>query len=187
MTHRVSLGSSLRFIACAGALAFSAPLAAQEPKVIVSGGGHVVFNGASPISDETIRTLIQAHAPEVLQSDSAHAVVLVVDANDQYVSCKVSKATVVAHVGDGTSIGFGESTGSGAGNIIIRRTSTSNDAGTAAPSASFFQMKTDGSDSPDGIFGSGYSMADISSIGMRRFTPGQLGTSTLIVSVVKLK
>ena len=190
MTHRISLGSSLRLIACAGAFALSAPLAAQEPRVVVTGGGgNVVFgNGTSPISDETIRALILAHAPEVVQSDSAHSVTLVIDANDQYVSSKVGKATVIARLDGNNTVALGDSTGSGAGGVVIRRTSTSAnaDAG-AAPSASFFKMSTDGAESPDGVFGTGYSMADISSIGMRRFTPGQLGLSTIIVSVVKLK
>jgi hypothetical protein len=183
-------GSSLRLLAGAMALAFTRQLAAQEPppRVIISGSG----NGAafatmmtSPISDDVIRSLIQAHLPDELQQTDPQHIALVVDANDQYVSSKVTKATVVTGEGAGIHFVYGDTAGANVGPIVIRRTS-SGDSTRAAGTA--FSIMTSRSDEPSsGVFGTGYSMTDIASLGIRRFTAGQLGNAAIIVTVVKLK
>jgi len=182
-------GSSLRLVACAAALAFTRPLAAQEPpRVIVSGNGNgVAFATAmtSPVSDEVIRSLIQAHLPDELQQTDPRHITLVVDANDQYVTSKVTKATVVTSEGAGVRFVYGDTTGANVGPVVIRRTGVGDS--TAATATGFSVMTSRSDDGLSGVFGTGYSMVDIASIGMRRYTAGQLGTAAIIVTVLKLK
>jgi hypothetical protein len=186
MSYRIATGSSLRFAACAAVLVLARPLAAQEPRVIINGGDKIAFGGTftTPISDETIRSLIASHLPEELKQDEPRSVVLVIDANDQYVSSKASKATVITGDVGGSVIMVGDSTGVG-GPVIIRRTTSGNPDASAATGVSFFQTKT--GDESSGVFGSGYTMSEISTVGMRRYAAGQLGTSAMMVMVVKLK
>lgn len=186
MSYRIVSGSSLRFVACAAALVLARPLAAQEPRVIITGGDKLAFatTFTTPISDETIRSLIAAHLPEELRQDDPRSIVLVIDANDQYVSSKAGKATVINGDVGGTAIVVGDSAGGNAP-VIIRRTTSGNSDAPAASGVSFFSTKI--GDESAGVFGSGYTMSEISTIGMRRFTAGQLGTSAMMVMVVKLK
>jgi hypothetical protein len=167
---------------------FTRPLAAQDPpRVIISGSGSGLAFATvmtSPVSDDVIRSLIQAHLPDELQQTDPRHITLVVDANDQYVTSKVTRATVVTGEGNGVRFIYGDTTGANVGPGVIRR--TSNGDSTAAGTA--FSITTSRSDDGlSGVFGTGYSMIDIASIGMRRFTAGQLGTAAIIVSVVKLK
>lgn len=185
----VSVRSSLRLLACAAALAFTRPLAAQEPRIIINSGDKMAFGSmlTVPISDDAIRSLISTHLPDELRQDDPRYVVLVLDANDQYVSGKGGKATVVTGGADGNVFVIGDSTGAG-GPVIIRRTSSSTSSSSDSPpvnAVSAFSARIGGDG--DGVFGSGYSMADISTIGVRKFAAGQLGTNTIVVSVVKLK
>lgn len=99
---------------------------------------------------------------------------------------KVSKATVIAAEGNGARFVFGDSSAANPGPVVIRRTN-SGDAGAAASGTAFAITTSRTDDGPAGVFGTGYSMTDIASIGVRRFTTGQLGTNAIIVSVVKLK
>lgn len=186
MSYRIVTGSSLRFVACAAALVLARTLAAQEPRVIINGGDKIAFGTTftAPISDETIRSLITAHLPEELRQDEPRSVVLVIDANDQYVSSKAAKATVITGEVGGSAIVVGDSTGAGAP-VIIRRTTSGNADASTASGVSFFQTKI--GDESGGVFGSGYAMSEISTVGMRRYTAGQLGTSAMMVVVVKLK
>jgi len=178
--------TSLRFVACAAALVLARPLAAQEPRVIINGGDKIAFGTTltTPISDETIRSLIAAHLPEELRQDEPRYVMLVIDANDQYVSSKAGKASVITGDVGGNVIVVGDSTGAGAP-VVIRRTTTGSSDASAASGVSFFQTKI--GDESGGVFGSGYSMSEVSSVGLRRFTTGQLGTSAIMVTVIKLK
>src|SRR5262245_1896414 len=94
----VSVRSSLRLVACAAALAFARPLAAQEPpRAIIRSGDNLSFGTTLTvtISDEVIRSLIQTQLPDELRQEEPRYIVLVVDANDQYVSGKGGKATVI--------------------------------------------------------------------------------------------
>ena len=156
--------------------------------MIVSGGDRIAFatTVVSPLSDDVIRSLIQAHLPdELLQTDARH-ITLVVDTNDEYVTSKVTKATVISAEGNGTSFVYADTTGANVGPIIIRRASAGD--GTGAASATAFSITTSRSDDgAAGVFGTGYTMSEVASIGLRRYSAGQLGTSALVVSVVKLK
>lgn len=186
MSYRIPAGSSLRFLACAAALAMTRPLAAQEPRVIISGGGDKVSFATlltAPLSDEAIRAMILAHLPEELRQDEPRHIVLVVDANDQYVTSKATKAMVVSHDSGSNVVVIGDTTGVG-GPVIIRRTTTNNSSDTPA-AISVFSTKM--GDESGGVFGSGYSTSEVSVVGLRRYAAGQLGINTILVSVVKLK
>jgi hypothetical protein len=184
MPHRIHVGRSLRVLACAGALVFTRSLVAQEPRVVITNGSGFAFGMTTiPISDDALKTMIQAHLPEELQQSDARHIVIVVDANGQYVSSKAGKATVVTHEGNSGSFVIGDSTGANAGAVVIRRNGSAANEGTVTA----FQSKIESSDLGGGILGTGYTMADVAAIGMRRFNAGELGTGLLVVSVVKLK
>ena len=87
-----------RLIACGAVLAIAQPLSAQQPRVIIAGGqgANVVTLSSLALSDTAVRRLIETHLPDAFTDDAdAHHVLLVLDANGEYVSGKVSKATVV--------------------------------------------------------------------------------------------
>jgi hypothetical protein len=187
MLHRIRVVCPLFVLTCVGVVALARPLTAQEPRVFIKGGDKVAIGGTSPISDEAIRSLIQAHMPEELQQTDARLVLLVVDANDEYVSGHASKATVItAEPGSAAFVVADSAGGAAAGPIVIRRTTTGNSADGPGFVVSGLSSKMEGAGG-SGVFGSGYSLSEISAIGVRRFTAGQLGTSALVVSVVKLK
>jgi hypothetical protein len=182
-------GSSLRLLRCGLALAFTRPLVAQDPpRVIVAGnGGGFAFAtvATSPVSDDVIRSLIQAHhADDLLEAEPRH-ITLVVDANDQFVTSKVSKATVITSDGVGTRFVYGDSTAANAGPLIIRRRTNGDSAVAGGTAFSITASRSD--DGSSGVFGTGYSMTDVATISMRRFAAGQLGTGAVVVSVLKLK
>ena len=108
MVSRPSVTLSRLLAAGAIALAFTQPLAAQNPpQVIFRGDGnvHVVSNMITlTLSDAAIRSMIETNLPEALLGDSAHHVVLVVDANDNYVTGRVTNATVVSANGDAAGV-----------------------------------------------------------------------------------
>src|SRR6185295_1437562 len=88
-----------RLIACGAVLAVAQPLRAQ--RVIVAGGqgANVVTLSSLALPDSAVRRLIETHLPDAFNDDAdAHHVLLVLDANGDYVSGKVSKATVVTPV-----------------------------------------------------------------------------------------
>jgi hypothetical protein len=189
MPHRIHVGSSFRLIACAAALVFTRPLAAQEPRVIINAGDKIALSAMTvPISDDAIRSMIQLHLPEELQQSDPRHIVLVVDANNEYLSSRAGKATVITGEGTGSTFVIGDSTGASAGAVVIRRGAMTGSSDTAAAgTVTVLRTKIEGGDMASGVFGSGYSMAEVSSIGIRRFAAGQLGTGVLVVSVVKLK
>jgi hypothetical protein len=179
------------------ALAFAQPLAAQNPpQVIVRGDGgafNIISSANLTLSDAAVRSLIETNLPEALFGDSAKHIVLVVDANDHYVSGRVTNATVISANGeDGVGmrkIVIGDTLAAGAANVVVmRRDGSEAAAGGVLPFAvSVFGSKLGEGTSTNGVFGSGVSLADVGSIGMRRYAPGALGAANIVVTVVKLK
>lgn len=187
---------SYLLVAGAAALAFTQPLAAQEPpRIFFRGDGNItVLNGANlTLSDQVIRTLIETNLPDALIGDTPRHVMLVVDANDRYVSGKVSNATVISANGDDLNglhhFVVGDSTVGGSANIVvIRRDGSDASPGAALPLAiSLLGSKLSEGGSGNGVFGSGFSPGEVSAISLKRFAPGAFGTGMLIVSIVKLK
>jgi hypothetical protein len=179
------------------ALAFTQPLAAQNPPQVIFRGDGGAFNIISSanltLSDAAVRSLIETNLPEALLGDSAKHIVLVVDANDRYVSGKVTNAMVISANGDDGvgvhRIVIGDTIATGAANVVVMRRDGSEAAAAGAlPFAvSVLGAKLSEGSSANGVFGSGVSPADVGSIGMRRYAPGTLGSANMIVTVVKLK
>jgi len=196
MASRNPARLSYLLVAGAVALAFTQPLAAQEPpRVVFRGDGHItVLNSANlTLSDEAIRALIETNLPDALFGDAARHVMLVVDANDRYVSGKVSNATVISANGEEINglrhFVIGDSIMGGSANVVVlRRDSLGTSAGAALPVViSLLGSRLSEGGSGNGVFGSGYGPAEVSAISLKRFAPGALGTGTLVVSIVKLK
>jgi len=193
MPHSSSSRHSLRLIVCGAALAIAQPLSAQETRVIVSGGqgANVVTLSTLALSDSAVRRLIQTHLPDAFTDDAdAYHVLLVLDANGEYVSGKASKATVVTPatitVNGDNSFVVGDSLGGA--RVMVRRMDGSTTSTGAAPAVTFMRRDTDGAiDSHHGVMGSGYDMSEVSSVGLRHFTPGELARGRVMVSVVRLK
>jgi len=195
MLLRLRSSSCLRLMALGAALTFTRPLTAQQPRIIVSGGhaGVVSALTTAPISESAVRKLVEEYYPDVLQDDvDAHHVLLVVDANGEYVSGRVTKAMVITPAiihANGDSAFFGsDSVGGSAARVVIRRV----DSGASVLPLSVggvtvMRAHGDGGDPPGGLLGSGYAPSDVSSVGMKRFAAGEFGRTAVIVSVIKLK
>jgi len=184
-----------RLIACGAVLAIAQPLSAQQ-RVIVAGGqgANVVTLSSLALADSAVRRLIETHLPDAFNDDAdAHHVLLVLDANGEYVSGKVSKATVVTPVIVNTngesSFVVGDSLGEpGAARVMVRRLDGGAVVAGMPPGVSIMRRNTDGGiDSHHGVMGSDYDMSEVSSVGIRHYTPGQLARGSVMVSVIRLK
>jgi hypothetical protein len=194
MAHR-SLFRITPCLAAALALAVVAhPAAAQDSHVIIGGGDRVVINSnaALAISDDVLRKLIETHLPDALLNDGAdaHHVSITIDANDQYVSGKVTKASARVATGSvingvGTFV-IGDSTGDHPNIVTIRR-SADGTAAAGPASVSVFHSGVEAGEIHMGAFGSDHDMADVASIGFRRFAAGSFSATPLVVTVIKLK
>ena len=221
MSNRSPLHFVMRFAACSAALLFGRQLTAQETRAVVIGGHGVATTiaGTLPISDNAIRTLIDAHFPEALRSeDGIQHVTLVIDAYDQYVTGKVAKGMVLTPssdqngvsafvVGDSSVTAAGgrivvrrlepgegpmvviDSTMSGVGaRVAVRRLGEGEGAVVVGPAgANEIRAKLESGTNLGGVFGSGYAISEIASIGLKRFSAGELGAGQLMVSVIRLK
>jgi hypothetical protein len=196
MLLRLRSTSCLRLAAFGAALAFALPISAQQPRVIV-GGGHVGVVSTLmtvPISDSAVRRLIESNYPDVLQDDvDAHHVLLVIDANGEYVSGRVSRAAVVTPAavsinGDSVFVG-GDSIGGSVARVVVRRVDS--DGLLTVPlsvgGVTVLRASGAGGDPPGGLLGSGYPLSEVSAFGLKRFAAGELGRTAIIVSVIKLK
>lgn len=185
--------SSVRLVAFGAALVFALPLAAQERRVIVGGQGASVISLSSlALHDSTIRRLIETNLPGAFADDAdAHQVTLVLDANGEYVSGKVAKATVLTPAvvaGSGENV-FITGDSLAGGRVTIRRIGTET-SGSGSGATAFVVGSTDGAMAAGGghgVFGSGYDASEVSSVGIRRFTAGDLARGPVIVTVVRLK
>jgi hypothetical protein len=187
---------SPRLVACGAALVFALPLAAQQQSVII-GGGHgasVVTLSSLSIADSVVRRLIETHLPDAFVDDAdAHHVLLVLDANGEYVSGNVKKATVVTPAAistSGESVFLpGDSLGGSGARVVVRRMDSGNTITTTPGAAvTIVRRNSDGGANPEyNVMGSNYGMSEISSIGVRHFTPGQLARGSVMVSVIRLK
>jgi len=198
MPHSSSSGSSLRLIACGAALALAQPLSAQETRVIISGGqgANVVTLSSLALADSAVRRLIETNLPDAFADNAdAYHVLLVLDANGEYVSGKASKATVVTPAtisvnGDNAFVVGDSLGGAGEARVMVRRLdgATATTTTGTAPAVAFMRRNSDGGiDSHHGVMGSGYDMSEVSSVGLRHFAPGQLARGRVMVSVVRLK
>jgi hypothetical protein len=184
-----------RFIACGAVLAIAQPLSAQQRVIIAGGqGANVVTLSNLALPDSAVRRLIETHLPDAFNDDAdAHHVLLVLDANGEYVSGKVSKATVVTpaivNTNGESSFVVGDSLGGpGAARVMVRRLDGVTTSTGVAPAVSFMRRNSDGGvDSQHGVMGSDYDMSEVSSVGLRHYTPGQLARGTVMVSVIRLK
>jgi hypothetical protein len=204
MAHRNSIRIATSVLACGVALAALAPVVSGQgvivstsPKVSIGSSGNL------PISDNTVRSMIDLHFPEALTSDAdaPQMVMLVIDANNEFVSGK-ARTAIMANVlsagGEGSNgvrtFVIGDSAAAagavtiGPASIMIRRDTAGAVAlsSAAGPVFSVIRART-GEGEVGGVMGSDYNLSDISSINLRRFPAGQLGTSAVIVSVLKLK
>lgn len=194
----MQMGSSFRrsagALACAvAALAYGRAAQAQEPRVvsISGGGGTFAFVGTSmPVSDDAVRSMISAHVPEALDAGTEpRAVLLVVDANGEFVTGKLQKVTSVV-TGDTLeglrTFTVGDSAAAGRVSVLLRREGgvVSAASNGAAPAVFVMSRSNDG----EGAFGSGYRAEDVAYTAMKRYSAGQIANSTpLMVTVVKLK
>ena len=115
------------------------------------------------------------------------------DANGEYVSGKVSKATVVTPAtisvnGDNAFVVGDSLGGPGVARVMVRRVDGAITSTRTAPAVTIMRHNTDGGiDAHHGVMGSDYDMSEVSSIGYRHFTPGQLARGSVMVSVIRLK
>ena len=184
---------SLRLVASGAALVVALPLGAQESRVII-GGGHgasVVTLSSLALSDTAVRRLIETHLPDSFSDGAdAHHVLIVLDANGEYVSGNVKKAAVInpATIVNGENVLTGDSLGAVA-RVMVRRLEN----GTAAEvipggAVTVIRRNPDGGGSSQfNVMGSNYSMSEISSIGTRRYNAGELAQGPVIVSIIRLK
>lgn len=195
MPHSAWTRLKLSLIAVGAVLAVAQPLSAQQRVIIASGhGANVVTLSSLALPDSAVRQLIETHFPDAFTDDAdAHHVLLVLDANGEYVSGKVSKATVVTPTiintnGENTFIAGDSLGGSGAARVVVRKIDGVTTSMGSAPAVAIMRRSTDGViDSAHGIMGSDYDMSEVSSIGYRHFTPGQLARGAVMVSVLRLK
>lgn len=188
MRSRPSLVLSAAF----GIAALSLASVARAQVVTFSSGGGaagiMTHSGSVTLSDDAIRGMLNAHESAVLQPNAENNyVVLVVDANDQYVSSRASKMNVITNDGAGPHVfAVGDSS---AARVVVR---TSNVDGSAAPGAAAGAViMTRSVDHADGhendVMGTGINMADVGSFGLKHFAAGEIATGQLMVSVIKLK
>jgi hypothetical protein len=185
-----------RLIVCGAVLAIAQPLSAQQSRVIIAGGqgANVVTLSSLALSDTAVRRLIETHFPDAFSDDAdAHHVLLVLDANGEYVSGKVSKATVVTpatvNVNGENSFVVGDSLGGpGVARVMVRRLDGGVVSTGTPPAVTIMRRNADsGVDSQHGVMGSDYDMSEVSSVGFRHFAAGQLARGMVMVSVVRLK
>jgi hypothetical protein len=82
-----------------------------------------------------------------------------------------------------------DSTMSGvSGRVVVRRIGDGDGAVVVGPAAAgVLRERLEDGANLGGVFGSGYGVAEIASIGLKRFSAGQLGAGQLMVSVIRLK
>jgi len=184
-----------RLIACGAVLAIAQPLSAQEQRIIIAGGqgANVVTLSNLALSDSAVRRLIETHLPDAFNDDAdAHHVLLVLDANGDYVSGKVSKATVVTPAivstnGESSFIVGDSLAGSGTARVMVRRLDGGAVVAGMPPGVSIMRRADGGVDSRHGVMGSDYDMSEVSSVGLRHYPAGQLARGSVMVSVIRLK
>jgi hypothetical protein len=163
---------------------------AQEPVVWSSGGGTIrqTLSSAS-MPDSLVRELIRAHVGDALLDDAdGHHVVLVVDANNQYLSSKVSKMAVISRSSVGDTAIFlpgGEAAGGRMG-VMLRRVGVG-ELADGGSSVVFMRSATGEGSGEGGFMGTGYALADIGSFTMKRYAAGDLSKGLLTVSIAKLR
>jgi hypothetical protein len=184
---------SLRLVASGAALVLALPLGAQESRVIVGGqGASFVTLSSIALADSAVRRLIETHLPGAFSDGAdAHHVTLVLDANGEYVSGQVKKATVVTPAilpSNGERIWVGDSL-SGVARVAVRRLDGSSAADVVPGGAvTITRRSTDGTGSSEfDVMGSGYARSEISSIGVRHYTAGELDRGHVIVAIIRLK
>ena len=194
MPHHFRSHFSVRLVAAGAALVLALPLGAQESRVIIGAGGRgasVVTLSSLALADSAVRRLIETHLPDAFSDDAdAHHVLLVLDANGEYVSGNVKKAKVVTPAivsTNGESVALpGDSLG--VARVMVRRLDGTVSDAAPGGAVTLMRRNTDGeSNSEHNVMGSNYSMSEISSIGVRRYDAGQLARGMVMVSIIRLK
>jgi hypothetical protein len=184
--------SSFLFPAALGlaVVSFASSARAQVVTFSNSGSGGVMTHaGAVTLPDDVLRGMLTLHENAVLQPNAENNyVVLVIDANDQYVSSRSSKMKIVsADAGEGMhTFTSGDS---GAVKVLVRSLTDGVAAASANPGTVMISRSSDGGDGghANGVMGTGVNMGDVAGLGMKRYDAGTIAPGQIMVSIIKLK
>jgi hypothetical protein len=195
MFHNPMSSRCLTLALTAAAIALPRAGSAQQVVTTTSGSGVVAIHSGITISDEAARALVERNLPNVLLAGAEeNQVILVVDANGQYVTGKAAKATVIRRTssddGQPQVISLRDSTGAGA-SVMVRRMDGATQVSSAGGGVAVFTTQSGvamgGMGSAMGVMGMGISPADIDTMGTKNIPAGQWRDEALIVTVIKLK
>lgn len=216
---RPASSRTARSLSALALVAAIAPAAvAQSPVFVRTTTNAVVHSDKLPVGDDVIASLLAQHFNDALHNAGQPVqITLVLDANNQYVSGRVAKATVitradldangvyidsthVAGVAEAARIMAKRADGAAAdgagGMVVIARTTATTPSGTAVA------LTTSGAASDEamtkamgivarastaGVFGTEVDMNNVESVGIRKFDAGAMGDDIVMVTVVKLK
>lgn len=201
-------------------VAAASTASAQESRIVVagSGAGTIMRSGSLPISDDAVSAIVAEHFADAIRPGAgAQHISIVVDANNQYVSGRATKATIISRddllPGDGARIILGDTAriqirrvGDGpplilgdTAHVMIRRIGDGLEGGVVSVGGvgGSVTIMRSGDGGPiagivggamtHGLFGADTPLENIAAMGMKRFTAGMLGDDQILVTVVKLK
>lgn len=201
MRIRSSLFRVNAALVCLAAAALARPAAAQEAQGFmvrtVSGGVATEHAMTLPVSDEALTGLLAtAHfADSAASNPQLNSIVLVVDANGEYVSSLMKHTTIVkvatgGHIEGGTTCASSDENAPCA-TVQLRQTQATVAghamAGGMVTGTSFSATKASADGSQHGIFGTTVQASDVGGMGFKSFGAGQLLAGPSTVTVVKLK
>jgi len=152
----------------------------------IVGNMRAMIQRVMPISDDTVRSLIERYEPGVLTNDAdANVVTIVLDNAGNYVRSSARNAKVIqpeqgqviALNGDSVRVLTIPRTGDGTGVSVI------------SPEAIRISTikRVDSLGEPHVVMGAGFSSDEIETISSKRYAAGTFAKSQLIVTVVRLK
>jgi hypothetical protein len=165
---------------------------AQNVVVIRSNGGAIIGPTANtvvqqtlPISDDVVRALIERYEPSVLTDDAeANVVTIVLDNANNYVKSTARPARVLHADAEHITALSGDSVAE----IRIRRPVDGEPQVIATGPVSVMSIRrTDGPGEHNGLLGTGVDAELVDAVSTKRYAPGSLTKSQLIVTVLRLK
>jgi hypothetical protein len=151
-------------------------------------GARTMIQRIMPISDDTVKSLIERYEPDVLNDESdANVVTIVLDNAGNYVRSS-SRHAKVMHLEAGHVVALNGDSGS-VRVLAIPRPGDDVAAPAIVGGAATISMlrRADGSGEPNVATTVGFSPDEVDMIATKRFAAGTVAKSQLIVTVVKLK
>jgi hypothetical protein len=151
-------------------------------------GARTLIQRVMPISDDTVKSLIERYEPDVLNDESdANVVTIVLDNAGNYVRSSARHAKVM-QLDAGHVVAINGDSGSVRMLAIPRPgddTSAPAVVGGAVTVSTF--RRADGSGEPNIATAAGFSRDEVETIATKRYAAGTVAKSQLIVTVVRLK